>query len=66
MEVAMKKFEEALKKARQAECNAVAELMDECIGEDPHVVDENGNPMTRDQVIQAMRDDWKKHYKDEQ
>lgn len=52
----MTKYEEALKKYRQAERECLAELFAEsCLeGEDPHVTDDSGCPLTREEVYQKL------------
>jgi hypothetical protein len=43
------------------DCNDLADFMEEFmpIGSDPHVFDEKGRPMTREQIIKRTRTDWR-------
>lgn len=52
----MSKYEEALKKYRQAERECLAELFNECCpdDEDPHVMDEDGHWMTKQEVYERL------------
>ena len=52
----MTKYEKALEKYRQAERECLAELFAEsCLeGEDPHVTDDSGRPLTREEVYQKL------------
>ena len=50
----MTKYERALEKLRQAENECLAELFNECCEGDPHVTDENGNWLTKEQVYEKL------------
>lgn len=52
----MSKYEEALERYRQAERECLAELFAECCpeGEDPHVTDDSGRSLTREEVYQKL------------
>ena len=52
----MTKYEEALEKYRQAERECLAELFNECCPDDenPHVMDEDGHWMTKQEVYERL------------
>lgn len=52
----MTRYEEARKKLEKAENECIAELFAECClpGENPYVMDEFGNWMTREEVYQKL------------
>lgn len=53
----MDKWEEAFRRKRVAEADMIAAIAEECMGENPHVQDENGRWMSKQEVIDRMRQD---------
>lgn len=53
------KYEMARARVAKAKAEELAEFMDEYTSDNPHVYDDLGNPMTKEQVVQKTRDGWK-------
>jgi hypothetical protein len=47
-------YKEACEAREQAENRCIAELFRECCDGDPHVTDENGNWLTKEQVYEKL------------
>lgn len=50
----MSRYEKALEKAKAAEAECLAELFLECCEGDPHITDEDGNWLSREEVYNKL------------
>lgn len=55
----MTRYEKALQNLRKAEAECVAELMEEMLCENPDVQHEDGHWITKEEVVENMRNSWK-------
>lgn len=57
--MSLTKYEIARARVAKAKAEELAEFMDEYTSDNPHVYDDLGNPMTKEQIVQKTRDGWK-------